>query len=331
VGVSLVAAGALAIFVWGEGRPRDRLGRAALFGVLAALPFVLWMTRNLTVGGPGLANREVRYHPFQPDTLRVMLFEPTRWIIPDEVVLPRILRGGLALVLFLGGPALFLWRARTWRGPSAIRQEKAVLPLLLMMLVPLYIAILIVNSLLLDAGTTYGAILRYLTPLFVVVVILEVTTYVRGLPTGRWRRPTTAVLAIITALVLVAGMVGTSALARQSSAQMGFTTIRTTWSDLAARLSAQGPAQPILSENPEMVYFLIGRPAYAMPIKFDQYRQVFREDFAQQLELAGDRLKAGAILVVFGDPSDEQAEVIRLLGVTPLQTFEGAVVYGYPS
>jgi hypothetical protein len=68
-----------------------------------------------------------------------------------------------------------------------------------------------------------------------------------------------------------------------------------------------------------------------IPIKFDQYRQAFREDYPQQIELARTRLEGGAVLVIFGEPSDEEAEVISLLEVVPLRTFDDVVVYGYPS
>jgi hypothetical protein len=77
-----------------------------------------------------------------------------------------------------------------------------------------------------------------------------------------------------------------------------------------------------------MVYYLIDRPAYTMPIKYDPYQQAFREDFAEQIELARARLEAGAVLVIFGEPSDEETEVIERLALRPLDTFEGAVVYG---
>jgi hypothetical protein len=79
-----------------------------------------------------------------------------------------------------------------------------------------------------------------------------------------------------------------------------------------------------------MVYYLTDRPAYAMPIKYDLYRQVFREDYRQQIDLARDRLEADALLVVFGKPSDDEAEAIGLLGVAAIDTYDGAVVYGYP-
>jgi hypothetical protein len=99
--------------------------------------------------------------------------------------------------------------------------------------------------------------------------------------------------------------------------------LRDEWVDLAAELAG---AHRIITDNPEMVYYLTDRPAYAMPIKYDLYRQVFREDYRQQIDLARDRLEADALLVVFGKPSDDEAEAIGLLGVAAIDTYDGAVV-----
>jgi hypothetical protein len=137
-------------------------------------------------------------------------------------------------------------------------------------------------------------------------------------------------------LVLAAWMVvalGTNTfesltIARDSTYQVGFTRIRDEWLDLASELNA---APTIVSDNPEMVYYLIDRPAYMIPIKYDTYRQVFREDFLQQVDLARTRLEAGAVLVIFEEPSDEEAEVIDLLQVVPLRIYDDVVIYGYPS
>lgn len=324
-GIALIPAGALAILVWARGSLRDRAVRALIYGALASLPFVLWMARNAGVGGAGLANRQLRFHPFRPEVIRLLLFEPTRWLLPQPVVLPRAVRGGLALLLLLGGPALFVRHILRWTR-VVIREEKAVLQLVLLLVVPLYVAILLFNSLFLDAGTTLGAVLRYLTPLFVLTVMLEVTTYAIGFPTGRLRRPMAALLGILLAILLAANLRDTQVLARASSREMGFTKVRETWGELVARLSS---ASTILTDNPEMVYFLLDRPAYTMPIKFDQYQQAYREDFEAQIALARDRLEAGALLVVFGNPSDEEVEVLERLDVLQLWTDEDATVFGY--
>jgi hypothetical protein len=326
VGISLIPVGALGILLWGGGSRRERWVRAVAFGFLATLPFGLWMVRNEVVGGAGLANRVLRFHAFRPERLKVFLFQPTTWVIPEALVLPRTLRGMLALLVLAGGPLLLLTQA--WRRRKAhLGDGGSVLPWLLVIAVPSYIGVLIFNSLLLDAGTTYDGVLRYLTPLFVLLVLLELTTYTLALPRGWARWPTAAVLAVCLTSVTLTNAQATLALAQQSTYATGFTRIRAEWTDLATVLRAK---TTIITDNPEMVYYLIDRPAYTMPIQFDEYQQAFRQDFPQQLDLARARLEAGGVLVVFGEPSGEETEVIARLQVVPLHTYDEVVVYGYP-
>jgi hypothetical protein len=239
-------------------------------------------------------------------------------------------RGALALVALGLGPVLLLAKALRRRTvlTDDEKQQGAILPWLLMILVPCYVGVLAFNSLFLDAATTYDGILRYLTPLFVLLVILELSAYTRAFPSGRARRPMAILVAACLALVLAANARETLAFAGESTFALGFTRIRTDWVDLASDLRREST---IITDNPEMVYYLIDRPAYMIPIKFDQYRQAFREDYLQQIELARTRLEGGAVLVIFGEPSDEEAEVISLLEVVPLRIFDDVAVYGYPS
>ena len=329
-GVSLIPAGGVVILLWGSGPRRERIIRATQFCLLATLPFFLWMARNQEVGGAGLANRQIVYHAVRPERLKVFLFQPTTWVIPESIVLPRVVRGGLALLVFCAGPALFVAKTlrRRTTEPEAAEEPRAILPWLLLILVPSYVGVLVINSLLLDAGTTYDGVLRYLTPLFVLLVLLELTSYALAFPPGGTRWPMAVLAVACLSVVMSANARETLMIAGQSTFEMGFTRIRAEWLDLASDLRA---APTIITDNPEMVYYLIDRPAYTMPIKFDQYQQRFREDYPQQIELARVRLEAGAVLVVFGEPSDEEAEVIGLLQVVPLRTYDDVVVYGYPS
>ena len=330
VGVSLIPVGGLAILLWGPPSRKERWSRAAAFCSLAILPFALWMIRNQIVGGAGLANRALRFHALRPEMLRVFLFQPTTWVIPEALVLHRVLRGGVAFLILAAGPCLLLYH-RLRRPPVSQDRAMSPLPWILSILILSYVGVLTFNSLFLDAGTTYDGIIRYLTPLFVLLVILELICYTELIQRAR-AAPAVSGIATVAVMVLMVLNAGeTWGIARRSTSEMGFTAIRTEWADLASSLSAHWPDRPIISDNPELVYFLIDRPAYMIPIKFDVYQQESRADYAQQIELARDRLEAGAILVVFGEPSAEEAETLDLLAVTALETHPEAVIYGIGS
>jgi Dolichyl-phosphate-mannose-protein mannosyltransferase len=326
VGVSLIPAGALGILLWGTGPRKDRFVRALVFSCVALAPFALWMARNQWVGGAGLANRAFRFHALRPEMLRVFLFEPTSWIIPASVVLHRIVRGALALLVLLGGPTVVLFQHLRGRPGT---EGPGRLPWVLMLLVPSYLGVLVVNSLFLDAGTTQSGILRYLTPLFVLMLMLELTTYAWVCRHSRVRAMASGLAIAALAVLVVLNTKETATLAQRPFSERGFAGSLPEWKELISTLSATDA--PIMTDNPEMVYYLVDRPAYMIPIKFDLYQQEFRADYLDQIDLARDRLEQGSVLVVFGAPSEEEAETIQRLGATELHIYPDAVVYGLES
>jgi hypothetical protein len=198
-----------------------------------------------------------------------------------------------------------------------------------MLLVPSYLGVLVVNALFLDAGTTQSGILRYLTPLFLLLLMLEVSTYAWICFQARSSRMVAGLATAAIAALIVLNVSETAALAKRPISEIGFAGRLAEWDGLVSTLSSA--EAPIISDNPEMVYYLIDRPAYMIPIKFDLYQQEFRQDYPEQIELARERLAGGSVLVVFGAPSEEEAETIQRLGVMALHTYPDAVVYGLES
>jgi hypothetical protein len=229
------------------------------------------------------------------------------------------------------GPAIYFYREvkrqPLWR-PKTL-DKFGTIPWVLFLYIPTYLGILVINSILLDAATTYSGILRYLTPLFPVLVILEVGSYYLVIK-GSSRRKYLHAIAISFAVVLVIVYAFQSfSLAYDSTIALGFTGIRTSWPDAVSELKSFDTTQTFTTNNPEMVYYLSDRPGYMLPIIFDPYRQEFREDLPEQIELTTERLRQGGILVIFGKPKEREAEVINLLPVIPTKTFAGVTIYSY--
>jgi hypothetical protein len=171
-----------------------------------------------------------------------------------------------------------------------------------------YGLVLAVNSVLLDASTSPTAVPRYLAPAFVVCVIVWVSmaaNLVTSAGGSRWLAP--AALAYVAGLLLAFGAQTANLVANPLQA-IGYVGYRYTWPEVTERLAAIDGDQPIVSNNPELVYVLAERPAYVRPIRFDHYQQVYREDYQQQLEFASQLMVQGAVLVVFHpiEPVDQQ-------------------------
>jgi hypothetical protein len=324
-GVALAAAGGLVILVLASGSRKQRLLKGILFGAIGAAPFLLWMVRNSLVGGGALANRSIAFHPMREEILRTYLFEAASWIVPAQIDLPRLARALLAILIAGLGPLLFIAR---W-----LRQERsapgagfAAVPWMAACYFPIYIGVLAVNSIFLDAATSTPAAIRYLVPQYVDLVILLATTYAVVL--GKPRRRFLQVVAVIIGLGLIINSgLGSIRLAQGSSLVLGFTGIREEAPGLAEELQQSSDVHPLITNNQEMVYFLIDQSAYMIPIKYDAYQQRERADFPEQLQTARLRMDSGSKLVIYGDPSAKEAEVIGLLGAKPIKEFPGATIY----
>jgi hypothetical protein len=324
-GIGLGAAGGLVILILGSGSRRRRLLEGVIFGVIAVAPFIFWMLRNSIVGGGALANRSVVYHPMREEILRTYLFEAASWIVPAQIDLPRLARAALALLIAGLGPLLFFIR-HIRRGLSRRANGFTAVPWITAAYFVIYLAILAVNSILLDAGTSISAAIRYLVPLYADLVVLLVCTYADVLRIAG-RKLLQGVAVIFALALIINSAIGSISMAQGSSLALGFTSVREDNPGLAEMLMQSSDEHPLIADNQELVYFLIGKSAYMIPIKYDAYQQRERADYPEQLQTARARMENGSQLVIFGDPNPKEAEVIDQLGAIAVRAFPGATVY----
>lgn len=333
IGLSLAPAGAVAVLWLGRGPWKTRLAQAIGFAALGVAPFLAWMLRNQAVGDAGLANRQLIFHMIRPDLVRFYLFESASWALPEPFVVPRAIRAALAVVLTGFGPVAYFLQRRKERqaGGSPPTGPFTALPWVFLLNLVAYAVVLVLNSILLDAATTEPAATRYLVPFFSMLVVFETSVYAQ-LALRTDRRSVTRALAPALGIALIALYAQRSiAGAQASTLPLGFTGIRERWSGPAAELLRLAGDRPIITNNPEMVYYLVDRPAYFMPILYDPYQQQERSDFEAQLELATERMKGGSVLVIFEPPKPWEEEALERLEVTPLRTYDPFVIYGFPS
>ena len=333
IGLSLAPAGALAVLWLGRGPWRARLTQAFGFAALGVAPFLVWMLRNEAVADSGLANRQLIFHMIRPDLARFYLYEAATWAFPEPFVVPRAVRAAIAVALTGLGPAWYFLRIRRERRLSLdpTGGAFAALPWVFGVNLLSYFVVLILNSILLDAGTTEPAATRYLVPFFTLLVVFETCIYADVVSRADGTKAYRALGGGL-AVVLIALYAQRSVpLAQASTLRLGFTGIRERSARAADDLLRLAGDRPIISNNPEMVYYLVDRPAYFMPILYDPYQQQTRPDFEAQLELATERMKDGSVLVIFGDLKPWEEEALVRLVVVPLRTYDDVVIYGYPS
>ena len=83
----------------------------------------------------------------------------------------------------------------------------------------------------------------------------------------------------------------------------------------------------MISNDIQLTYVLSDRPAYLFPLLFDVYRLKEREDFDEQVDIAKERLEAGAVVVMFEPLREEQKNTLDLLNVVPIYNFPEVTFY----
>ncbi len=329
VGFSLIAAGGLAILLFGPSRLRQRLTDLILFASVSVAPVLLWFLRNSLLADT-VVNRELGFHlPNDPNLVRFFLAEASSWFVPHEVPLPTGVRAAIAVLIAVTPPLLLLARQTLVTVRSRFRTSggRSALAWLLVFYVASYVLVLAANSLLLDAGTSLGATPRYLAPVYAVAVVLLVTTVFQLL--SRWHAPRAVwSLVLIYAIALLAfNATELTRLLLTPVDNMGIMAYRLSAADVREELEGLDPALPIVSDNPELIYLLSGRSAYMRPIEFDHSILEFREDFPQQVDATREKLERGGVYVLFDYQEPEELKIIDLLGASPQLRFADAIFY----
>ena len=324
VGLSLVMTGGLAILILGSAEGRKKLGHAALFGAISVAPIGLWFMRNIAISG-GAANREIAFHPIRRELVKQYIAAAVEWIFARAVIpyQPRVLA---AAVIAGAAPAALIFHDLFSKDKEKLMGR---LEWLLILYLPCYFATLAINSYWLDAATTAGAPIRYLAPALVAMIMLAVVTYWKWWVASAPRSPLRLAIPLVGMLLLGLHVLETVQLFTGEGLDRGYVTIADNNPDLVDMLADLDSSRVLISNNPELVYVISGRPAFIMPIEFDVLTLQAREDFDHQVAATRRRLERGGRLIVFGglDPVDQRT--LARLGAVRFDTFEGAAIYGY--
>jgi hypothetical protein len=331
VGFSLIGAGMVSVILLSNKPWRKRLSDALLFGAINLLPIYLWFKRNADVSGT-LTNRVLSFHPMDPKLVRVFIAEVASWFTPRNLGLPRPVRNVLVGIITLPWPILFYYREIRdyFQRKNRSRRRFWTLPWLLLFNIALIIGVLIVNTSLLDAGTPLSAPPRYLTPVFASMVILFILVVHRLLEDFKVHSILRNAPLLYVGLLIGLHAAGSLQLVKHPTSAIGYSGYKLARMDVVKELEALDPSLPIISNNPEMVFVFVSRPAYMWPIQFDHYRLEDREDFEQQLEATRKKLRQGGVIVVFGWPVGTEDLVFDTLETERLTEFIDVTILGYP-
>jgi hypothetical protein len=330
-GLGLLGAGGLSILLLSRTNWKRRLVDCAVLSGFTFVPLYFWLRRNTSAGGTAV-NRELIFHPMDLKLARVFLAEIASWFAPRILGLSRPLRNVIVLIMALPWPTLFYLQElrQFFKGKGSSRKAFWSLPWILAFYIFSYFVILIINSTLLDAGTSMGAPIRYLAPVFVAVVIIFAIAVQQLIE--RWgvgNIPKLLALSISVTLIVLYTLQVLDLVSNPISVG-GYFEYKYKRADAVREFEALESDIPIISNNPEMVYIMSNRTAYMWPIEFDHYRLEEREDYLDQIEATQEKLSRGGVLVVYGWPEGADTLVFDLLEAERFAHFIDISFFGYP-
>lgn len=342
VGLSFLGAGVVAILILGRRRIRDRIINSFAFAAIYALPLAVWFYRNAALGG-SITNRALGFHLISADLGFVFLGTANAWFFPLTLSLVREIRGLMSVAIVVTILGWFIydgWEKRShsrrdvhdgWEKRSPSRSDvddRWALPWVLLIGIPIYLIALLFNTSFLDASTTRFGAARYLTPVLVSSIILVSIAGARLLERIRNKPAARGLLMFLGLFILSTYGVRAAQVLSDPGKAFRYTDIKNDEPQLVAALSEFAEEVTLISNDPELIYALVDRPAYRFPIAYDHYQQALRTDLAEQIQFTRDQLEAGAVVVIFDAPSiEEDMEIIHMLEAVPLFERDGAQFY----
>lgn len=313
-GLALLAAFFLGVLLYRRTTLKRRLYEALVGLAVSLAPVLAWFIRN-AAANQNLTNREVNFHPISYELLASYLLEATSWVFLNEFNLSwRWLVIVSCSILLVSLVVMGSFQYRYFRDPKS-GETNRIDPLtgLIALFLVIYAIVLLVNTSFLDASTDETAVNRYLIPVFVFSMIEAILFLTRlGWPKGNWRSIQVAVASGCLVL-LVFHSNQSLGLVKNPGFFFGYLDQKREWKEIVAALTSIPASRPILTNDYELVYYLAGRPPFALPHAFDHYKQEEVADYEKNMGIVRGLLQSGAVLVVIEKPEDDSPAVNELV------------------
>lgn len=245
------------------------------------------------------------------ELVNTYLGELVALIFARQVPLSWRPRALLAGIIAWTGPVYFVLRSAYSR-LKGDRNAMGVQPLrplrwLLLMYTLAYFAAFVANTLFFDAGTTLAVVDRYVTPGYVVLVILSVITSHDLICRARPRQVAAGTGLAVAGFLVVIHVLQSTSLFGQPGIDLGYMRVRNENPEAVDTLRELDPDAEVVTNNPELFYVLAGRPAYRSPIRQDPSTLEIRDDYPEQVALVERVLdQGGALVLLFPIREDDQ-------------------------
>jgi len=292
VGIALVATGVIILVTYGAGRRWRGALDAAAFSVAALVPVGAWVLWARGAHGQG-SEGELVWHPFGAGDIERGVENLLEWVVPDW------LPWWFGIVIVAGAIALFVWAARSARRDAEeIGTGAEHLPVVCAVFAGAYVAVLVLDLLLIDASALLDK--RLLLPLHVVAIVGILALAQRRVMNGALRVVTIGVLGL-----LVVFQVGEATVWVRNSVDDGGARrggyASSVWreSPVIAALHNLPPDVAVYSNGPDAIWFLTGRATSTLPPEKDYLTGEANPDYRAELAEMTERVRADNGVVVY--------------------------------
>ncbi len=304
------------------------------FMVVASLPFAMMALANYLFAGTAV-NRTSLLGDVEFRIIIRYIERLFAQLMPIQILQDLRLRYKIAILFSLLGlaPAVQAWQAlRPRMAPAEQRGEshgRGALPLVIALCMAIYLPVVWLTI----APITEGGVHvdRYLIPVFtgsVVSLAISFANAVRSLRLPKWGL---AALLVAWLPLIGAHTAQTEAFLHSSIPPFSEYWGTERYEEVIEVVQKFNPETPIYCNEIYRLYFLTGRYAYQIPIFYDSFKQEERQDFEIELAKFRDRMRAGAVLILFESYDRQQPRFppreTLTQSLVPYRELETAIVY----
>lgn len=327
-GAALIPAGVLVFFLFTPGNLWKRVVRSVSFGLISAIPGVLWAARNYYVADTA-ANREFLFHPPTLSQLLEGLNTVSSWLLVPEGATALLKAIPILIVGLLIGVYLYQNYAL---GHSSIQQSRS--PAIFFIFMLAYGGFVLFSLTFFDANTPLDG--RILSPVFVwsLMVVLQALSWF--LTTIKRHPVMMASGAAIAGLILFT-LLGSSVPYGMNAYREGLGFNTSSWAQSESLAAVKKlPENLILYTNSiEAVYIQTDRMANRVPSKYQSANRRENPDYDFEMANMVKEIRSGKAVIVWLDgfqretlPSED--ELIRQYQLDPVQVFPDGKIFASP-
>jgi hypothetical protein len=326
VGLSLVAAGLVAVLVRYKVPWPRRLKETAIYLLFSLVPMLVFMARNYALTGY-TTNRQITWHPAPFGQIRNGLELILGWFIPPDWLARLGIKpfvAGLILMILV-----ILWLERR-RFPD-IRVNLGTRPgleALALVYLVLYLGQVLISLFLLDHSTPLDN--RILSPVLLCVLVLLIPVLARSWQSGSLLgRGLIAAVCVAFLAYFIPGAINQVQQLQQDG--QGFSSDKWKHSELIQVVGALPPDVVVFSNISSPLWLWTGKTSYTLPSFYDPVTSQIRSSYPSDLEKMRQAIQQGNGVLAIFEPEMLDPQYYSLAdltqGLTPSQEFRDGVMY----